>query len=87
MSTTRRKRKTTRRAFLAAASVASGALLAPGVRTADDVRTRLVLLGTGGGPRPRRASSAAAQVIVSGDRVYSAHFRGRIIVGRDLLEL
>ena len=28
-------------------------------------RTRLILLGTGGGPRPRKASSAAAQVILS----------------------
>lgn len=27
-------------------------------------RTRLILLGTGGGPRPRRANSASAQVII-----------------------
>ena len=32
--------------------------------------TRLVLLGTGGGPRPRTASSAAAQVIVSNGVAY-----------------
>lgn len=33
-------------------------------------RTRLVLLGVGGGPRPRTASSAPAQVIVVGDVAY-----------------
>jgi len=27
-------------------------------------KTKLILLGTGGGPRPRKQSSAAAQVIV-----------------------
>src|SRR5688572_9406520 len=33
-------------------------------------RTRLVLLGTGGGPRPRTTSSASAQVIVSNGLAY-----------------
>jgi ribonuclease BN (tRNA processing enzyme) len=33
-------------------------------------RTRLVLLGTGGGPRPRTASSASAQVIISNGVAY-----------------
>lgn len=33
-------------------------------------RTRLILLGTGGGPRPRKASSAAAQVIVTNSVAY-----------------
>src|SRR5215207_613702 len=33
-------------------------------------RTRLVLLGTGGGPRPRTANSASAQVIVSNGAAY-----------------
>lgn len=32
--------------------------------------TRLILLGTGGGPRPRIASSASAQVIVSNNVAY-----------------
>jgi ribonuclease BN (tRNA processing enzyme) len=32
--------------------------------------TKLILLGTGGGPRPRRASSAAAQVIVCNGAAY-----------------
>ena len=33
-------------------------------------RTKLVLLGTGGGPRPRAANSASAQVIVSNGAAY-----------------
>jgi ribonuclease BN (tRNA processing enzyme) len=33
-------------------------------------RTRLILLGTGGGPRPRKGSSAAAQVIISQGQAY-----------------
>lgn len=36
----------------------------------SDLKTRLILLGTGGGPRPRKASSAAAQVIVAGANAY-----------------
>ena len=40
-------------------------------RTAGQgTKTRLILLGTGGGPRPRKASSAAAQVIVANDTAY-----------------
>jgi len=37
----------------------------PETTSAQDVRTRLILLGTGGGPRPRKTSSAPAQVIIS----------------------
>jgi len=33
-------------------------------------RTRLVLLGTAGGPRPRKLRSASAQAIVAGDAIY-----------------
>jgi ribonuclease BN (tRNA processing enzyme) len=33
-------------------------------------KTRLILLGTGGGPRPRKASSAAAQVIIRNNTAY-----------------
>jgi ribonuclease BN (tRNA processing enzyme) len=33
-------------------------------------RTRLVLLGTAGGPRPRKTRSASAQAIVVGDAIY-----------------
>lgn len=34
------------------------------------MQTRLILLGTGGGPRPRKASSASAQVVVANDTAY-----------------
>src|SRR5258705_6690881 len=37
---------------------------------AQTPRTRLILLGTGGGPRPRKESSGAAQVIVSNGAAY-----------------
>lgn len=37
---------------------------------AQSRQTRLVLLGTGGGPRPRTANSASAQVIVSNGAAY-----------------
>lgn len=55
-------RRLTRRELLR--TVLAGAVLAP--RTLDgQPRTRLILLGTGGGPRPRAASSGSAQVIVA----------------------
>jgi ribonuclease BN (tRNA processing enzyme) len=59
-----------RRAFLARLGALSGAacLSAPG--EAQDAKTRLILLGTGGGPRPRKASAAPAQVILAGDTPY-----------------
>jgi ribonuclease BN (tRNA processing enzyme) len=38
--------------------------------TAQETKTRLILLGTGGGPRPRRASSAPAQVLVINNTPY-----------------
>lgn len=57
----------TRRTFLA------GTLASPfaaRVRAAQSTATKLILLGTGGGPRPRVASSASSQVIVSGNVAY-----------------
>ena len=57
-----------RRAFLHAAAAAVAGLSTPA--RAATVRTRLVLLGTGGGPRPRRSSSGAAQVVVIDDAAY-----------------
>jgi ribonuclease BN (tRNA processing enzyme) len=48
----------------------TGAALWPWTADGGSERTRLILLGTGGGPRPRRASSAAAQVILSRDAAY-----------------
>jgi ribonuclease BN (tRNA processing enzyme) len=53
----------TRRALIASA------LVLPTLARAQ-ARTRLILLGTGGGPRPRKASSGSSQVIVRGDRAY-----------------
>jgi ribonuclease BN (tRNA processing enzyme) len=59
-----------RRAFVATlAGLTAAAWPAPG-RGAQGGRTRLILLGTGGGPRPRAATMATAQVIVAGDRLY-----------------
>ena len=42
----------------------------PAGARASGSSTRLILLGTGGGPRPRKASSAAAQVIIVNDTAY-----------------
>src|SRR6202795_1539144 len=59
-----------RRAFLArGALLAAGAWL-PDRAGAQNGKTRLILLGTGGGPRPRKASSATAQVIISNNSAY-----------------
>ena len=57
-----------RRAFLASAVAAAAAH--PRAMVAQGARTKLILLGTGGGPRPRHASSASAQVIVSRNVAY-----------------
>jgi ribonuclease BN (tRNA processing enzyme) len=40
------------------------------IGAAQDSKTRLLLLGTGGGPRPRRSSSAPAQVVVFDEAAY-----------------
>ena len=37
--------------------------------TPGEAHTRLVLLGTAGGPRPRKRRSGSAQAIVTGDKV------------------
>ena len=58
-----------RRAFLATLGAAFGAR-ALYRRAAQPARTRLLLLGTGGGPRPRKNTTATAQVIVAGGRLY-----------------
>jgi ribonuclease BN (tRNA processing enzyme) len=41
----------------------------PLIAASNDSRTRLVLLGTAGGPRPRRRRSGSAQAIVTGSEV------------------
>ena len=60
-----------RRAFLAGLTTGVGAGWLPrAAPAASGGPTRLILLGTGGGPRPRKASSAAAQVIVANGAAY-----------------
>jgi hypothetical protein len=59
-----------RRAFLVAALALAGAGRLPADRKRPDPKTRLILLGTGGGPRPRKLRSAPAQVIVANDTAY-----------------
>jgi ribonuclease BN (tRNA processing enzyme) len=60
-----------RREFVAASVgiLAARSWSAPG-RTGADGRTRLILLGTGGGPRPRRGVAASSQVIVANGTAY-----------------
>src|SRR5262249_36624947 len=55
-----------RRAFL---TTLSSAALAPLVRAAPPA-SRLILLGTAGGPAPKATRSGPAQIIVIGDRGY-----------------
>ncbi len=54
-----------RRAFIAGALGVCASALWPERLNAQKSKTRLILLGTGGGPRPRSAPSAPAQVIVA----------------------
>ena len=58
-----------RRTFVTRLVAAAASLALPRVARGQQ-KTRLILLGTGGGPRPRKASSASAQVIVSGGVAY-----------------
>ena len=58
-----------RRNFLIG-TAAAAVPLRPVVAQRQFAGTRLVLLGTAGGPRPRRRRSASAQVIVSGGKLY-----------------
>ena len=60
----------TRREILAAAGTMAGASMLPLALAAEPAKTRLILLGTGGGPRPKRDHSATAQVIVAGDALH-----------------
>jgi ribonuclease BN (tRNA processing enzyme) len=59
----------TRRSFLAAGVVFISAAASGRTQTATR-RTRLVLLGTAGGPTPKISRAAPSQAIVVGDRVY-----------------
>ena len=59
-----------RRAFLAGAAALLGTASFSRRGESAAPATRLILLGTGGGPRPRKASSASAQVIVINGAAY-----------------
>jgi ribonuclease BN (tRNA processing enzyme) len=70
----------TRREFLSfSATLAAGAAHTR-ASDAQAARTRLILLGTGGGPRPRKVSSASAQVIVADSISYRFDARDRSFV-------
>lgn len=60
---------TSRREFLVT-TIAAAAAARVRATGAQGNHTRLILLGTGGGPRPRTASSAAAQVILINGAAY-----------------
>src|SRR5688572_5041927 len=59
-----------RRKVLQAAAALFGSALVPRLGSAQTRKSRLILLGTGGGPRPRKSNSAPAQVIVVNDVAY-----------------
>ena len=59
-----------RRTFLATAAACCAAAVWPSSAHAQSERTRLILLGTAGGPRPKRRASAPAQVIVHRGAAY-----------------
>jgi ribonuclease BN (tRNA processing enzyme) len=61
------RQELSRRAFLTG-SLAAAAVARPRGQSATG--TRLILLGTGGGPRPRASSSGSSQVILSGGSAY-----------------
>jgi ribonuclease BN (tRNA processing enzyme) len=60
-----------RRAFLTtAAAAAAGVMLPLGAQAPPASRTRLILLGTAGGPSPKRSASGPSQVILVDDVAY-----------------
>jgi ribonuclease BN (tRNA processing enzyme) len=59
-----------RRNFLVATATLGVSALLPGFATAQASGTRLILLGTGGGPRPKKENNATAQVIVVNGTLY-----------------
>lgn len=63
-------RDLSRRSFLAGTITLTAGALLPRRSESQSANTRLILLGTGGGPRPRKASSASAQVIISNNKAY-----------------
>ena len=59
-----------RRRFVASTFALATALGSPALRQQPAPRTRLILLGTGGGPRPKKANNASSQVILVDDVPY-----------------
>jgi ribonuclease BN (tRNA processing enzyme) len=59
-----------RRSFLAGAIGVCASAFVTADPVAQAAKTRLILLGTGGGPRPRKAASASAQAIVVNGALY-----------------
>jgi ribonuclease BN (tRNA processing enzyme) len=59
-----------RRDLLAGVAGAAAAALWPGPVFPQSAKTKLVLLGTGGGPRPRKSNSGSAQVILIENTAY-----------------
>jgi len=59
-----------RRQAIVGAGALAAATLWPSMVVGRQAKTRLILLGTGGGPRPRKSSSASAQVVVVNDTPY-----------------
>jgi len=51
-------------------AITAGLALSPLHAATDTGHTRLILLGTAGGPRPRKSRSGSAQAIVSGGVIY-----------------
>jgi ribonuclease BN (tRNA processing enzyme) len=60
----------TRRQVLQGAVALLGSSCLPRLEAAPASKSRLILLGTGGGPRPRKANSASAQVILVNEVAY-----------------
>src|SRR3981189_2884523 len=59
-----------RRTFLAYPAAVARAPSFPTRSDEENFRTRLILLGTGGGPRPRKTNAPSAQVIVANGTAY-----------------
>ncbi len=59
-----------RRQFLGAATGLAALALLPRWRFASPAKTRLILLGTGGGPRPRKGRYSSSQVIIVNNVAY-----------------
>src|SRR5262245_66240095 len=60
----------TRRAFLTTSASLLGVAAIVRAQPRQPTRTRLILLGTAGGPTPKSVRSAPAQAVVVGDRIY-----------------